>query len=239
MGNQNSQSQEEDVDDSLNPKNAINGSQQLATTCDLSQFSNEQVLSILEEILRSQERMSLFKQSLTQELSSADLAFETIYERVRGAHPNDPLEKHGLSMAEFEQLLDKCQEDSSIQEAVKRIRGAPSVSDKARSITIETLIEVHNFLVKQLDNLVEQQKDIILHKENYDMKIVAIAAQIIGGAKIQEKFGISSEEIDAAISIHRRALGGNKEFATANRRIGQIMSGILQGWGRASFMAKS
>ena len=32
--------------------------------------------------------------------------------------------------------------------------------------------------------------------------------------------------LDAAISIHRRALGGNKEFATANRRIGQIMSGM-------------
>merc|ERR1719414_1614492 len=96
---------------------------------------------------------------LTKELLSKSLTFEQTYQRVKEVQPADPLEKQGLSMVSFDQLLDKHQGDPSVRESIAKIMGAPSpnsgCSEKVQAITVKTIIDVHNFMLEKLDALVQ------------------------------------------------------------------------------------
>lgn len=216
----------------------------------VQEISHESVLGILQEITQSQEQMKSYMKGLTQELSSQDLSFEQIYARVSDVHPTDPLEKHGLSMVEFDQLLAKYRADPGIQDAVTKVRGSTcsKPSKKVQAITVETIVEVHSFMLTVLERLqveqsvlkskVEEHLQVKTSERCYDRKIVVIVVQAIVGAKIQEKFAITSEEIESAVSMQHSKLDRNQEFVNVNMAIGRIMQGILDGWGRASFMRK-
>merc|ERR1719356_1097050 len=117
---------------------------------------------------------------LTVELLSKSLTFEQTYERVKEFQPPDPLEAYGLSMMEFDQLLDKHQGDKEVREAIAKIMGAPSLSsnstEKVQAITVKQIIEVHTFMLKELDKLVEYFHS-LPDKESFDCKTVTIASQ--------------------------------------------------------------
>lgn len=206
-------------------------------------FSQNKVLGILEEIVHSQEQMKAYLKGLTKDLCSQDVAFEDTYARVKEAQPNDPLEQHSLSMAEFDQLLDMYHNDPSVQAAVAKIRGVPNLdclaSANVLSINVDTIVKVHLFMLEQLESLVQHHlQDKSFKEDNYDMKLVAIVVQAVIGAKVQGKFGITSEEIEGAVLMHCGELTTNQEFTKANARISNTMSTILHGFGRASFMKK-
>jgi len=249
MGNEKSRPQGEDGTTNADgyPESADPQSVERASVQDMSP---EDVLSILQEMDQSQEQMKSYMRSLTKELVSQEMSFEQIYARVSDVHPTDPLEKHGLSMVEFDQLLAKYRSDAGIKEAVAKVRGSACVkpSEKIRAITVETIIEVHSFMLTVLQRLqmeqgvlkskVEEQLQVKASERCYDRKIVVIVVQAIVGAKIQEKFSITSEEIESAVAMHHTKLDTSKEFVNVNMTIGRIMQGILDGWGRASFMRK-
>merc|ERR1719282_637765 len=103
-------------------------------------------------------------------------------------------------MMEFDQLLDKHQGDPHVREAIAKIMGAPSSNDGAksweeqnrlRSITVEKIIDVHNYMLEQLEATV-QQFERLPGKDKYEMKTVTIVAQAIVGSKIEARFQISS-----------------------------------------------
>merc|ERR1712039_1046157 len=117
---------------------------------------------------------------LTKELCSKSLSFEQTYARVKEVQPNDPLEKYGLSMMEFDQLLDKHQSDPNVRESIAKIMGAPSpgaaTNEKVQGITVSTIIDVHKFMLEELDKIVTHFQN-SPNKDSYDTKTVTIAAQ--------------------------------------------------------------
>merc|ERR1712224_49674 len=167
---------------------------------------------------------------LTKELLQIGLSFEQTYQRVKAVQPEDPLEKHGLSMMDFDQLLDKYQSDPHVREAIGKIMGAPSPnshqSSKVQTITVKKIIDVHNFMLEELDNLVKHFQTVSDHK-SYDMKTVTIAAQALVGAKVEEKFGYSSEDIEGAVLTHHASLATNQEFANINISMQNTMSKLM------------
>merc|ERR1719384_1702717 len=98
--------------------------------------------------------------ALTRELLEKPQAFEQTYQRVRQVQPEDPLEKYGLSMMDFDQLLDTHQSDPSVRESIAKIMGAPNLdscgSEKVQSINVKKIIDVHNFMLEQLEELNSQ-----------------------------------------------------------------------------------
>lgn len=202
----------------------------------VEEISKETVQIILKEIIDSQEKMKGYMKDLTKELRAKHLDFDETYKRVREVQPNDPLEKHQLSMMEFDQLLDKYQSDPMVREAISKIMGAPNpttaVSEKVQGITVKDIIKVHTFMLEELETLVEKyqgmQKDTEL-----DMKTVTIVAQAIVGAKMEEKFGITSEDIESAVLMYHTMLATDQEFANINTKIqhtmGKLMGNPFQG----------
>merc|ERR1712232_841475 len=158
---------------------------------DVNEISKEQVEQILQEIIASQNQMKGFMISLQAELRAKSLTFEETYRKVREIQPEDPLEKRGLSMTDFDKLLDKHQSDSNVREAIATIMGAPkpntATTEKVQAITLEQIIVVHDYMHKELESIVWDFQN-FSNKDSYDSKTLAIAAQAIVGAKIEAKF---------------------------------------------------
>jgi hypothetical protein len=193
--------------------------------------SKEQVLQILNEMVSSQERMRTHMKELTKTLIEKDVKFEETYEKVRSVQPDDPLERHGLSMGDFDQLLSKHQTDPQVMEGISRIMGMadpgsrPGGSVKTADET--KVIEVHAFMLQELEGLVRQFKGMKDGRPSWDMKAVTLAAQAVVGAKVEKKFGLTSEEIESAVMKNHTTLATNQEFATINTRMQQTMAGLM------------
>lgn len=194
-------------------------------------IKKETVQRILEDIIKSQEQMKVHMKALTKELLTKQLNFDQIYQRVREVQPKDPLEDHGLSMCQFDSILDRYQSDPTIRESIAKIMGAPDPSnaatDKVQSITVQKIIEVHTFMHEELSKLVDHVQA-LPQKDDLDMKTVTIAAQAIVGSKMEEKFSITSEEIEMAVLQYHTMLATDQNFAQLNMQIQNTMSKLME-----------
>lgn len=194
------------------------------------EITKDQVQEILKEIIKSQEQMKLYMKDLTQELLRDELTLKQTYERVRKIQPNDPLDKYGLSTMDFDQLLDRHQSDSNIRESIKKIMGAPnpsgSASEKVQAITVRRIIDVHKFLLQELNAIMDDFQS-LPDQDSYDLKTVTIAAQAIAGSKIEAKFGITSEDVESAVLMYHTMLATDQEFAAINIKIQHTMGKLV------------
>jgi len=199
-----------------------------------SRDSSEQVLKILKEIHDSQEKMKGLMKGLTQELiQSAETTFENTYKRVQELQPADPLEKYGMSMMDFDQLLDSTQHDPRVREAISSIMGrGPStetggkMSDKVKNCTVKELVEIHRFMLAELQALVSAFFK-LQNPGQYEMKTVTIAAQAMVGAKVEQKFGYTTEDIEASVVHLHSQLATDRDFANVNIEMQRTMSQLM------------
>jgi len=196
----------------------------------VDEVTKEQVQQILQEIIRSQEQMKGYMKTLTAELVKEQLSFEQTYNKVKEVKPDDPLEKYGLSMMDFDQLLDVHQSDPKVRDAIAKIMGAPDpssgASERVRSITVPVIIDVHTFMLEQLEQL-NSDFQALPNQASFDMKTVTITAQAIVGSKIEQKFGISSEDIESAVLTYHTTLATHQEFASINIKIQHTMTKLM------------
>jgi len=193
-------------------------------------ITREQVLQILEEIVKSQDHMKGYMKELSVEIARDNLDLNQTYRRVKQAQPVDPLDKHGLSMASFDSLLEKHQGDQGVREAIARIMGAPNPSscqsEKVQSITVKTIMEVHKFMSEELDRLVKDFQA-LPNKDGYDAKLLAVVAQALVGSKIEAKFKLTSEDIESAVMVYHAMLATDQDFAAINIKIQQTMGKLM------------
>jgi len=196
----------------------------------LDKVTKEQVMQILEEIIKSQEQMKVHMKEISQEIRGKELSFDQIYQRVKKVQPVDPLEKYGLSMVSFDQLLDKHQGDQNVRDTIAKIMGTPNPnschSEKVQAITVKTIIDVHNFMLEELNALVKDFSA-LPNKDSYDTKTVTVVAQAIVGSKIESKFSLTSEDIESAVLMYHTMLATDQDFAAINIKIQQTMSKLM------------
>jgi len=193
--------------------------------------TKEEVQQILNDIVESQEKMKVHMKELTRELLQKSLTFEQTYQRIREVEPDDPLEKYGLSMNDFDQLLNKHQNDPQIREGIGRIMGVSATSraasDQEPVIAVSKVVEVHKYMLEELEKLVKKFTE-LPKKETFDLKTVTLAVQAVVGAHVEEKFSLTSEDIERAVINHHSQLATNQEFATVNMRMQETMARLMQ-----------
>jgi hypothetical protein len=193
-------------------------------------ISKEQVRQILQDIISAQELMRGYMKDLTRESRNKAMTFQEIYQRIKSVQPSDPLEDHGLTMADFDALLETHQTDQVVREAITKIMGAPSPgsqeSQQVKDISVAKIIDVHRFMQKELNNLVEEFLA-LPSRESFDMKTVAIAAQAMVGARVEQEFGYSSEDIEGAVLQKHSALAEDRKFGAINHEIQQAMAKLM------------
>jgi hypothetical protein len=182
---------------------------------------------ILEEIITAQNQMKMGLKEVTNEVLEKQMNFEQTYQRIREVQPKDPLKEYGLSMGQFDQILNKYQGDHKIRESIARIMGKPDViSEKAKSITVHEIIETQQFMQEELSKLVDYVLN-MPEKDDLDMKIVTIAAQAIAVPKLEKKFSIKSEDIESAIHFSVEKLQTNQTFIEVNMQLQTTMSKLM------------
>lgn len=192
-----------------------------------SAFTKEDVRAILDEIRTHQEQLKGHMKRFIDELMRDPLPFETLYQKVVATFPKDPLEVHGLDMMEFDELLSKYEQDEPIRECIAKIMGPPeqtAPSDRVKQISKEKLIEVHKCMEQELEKFAKFYKGI--NKDAYNPKDVVIVAQLTVGTKVQEKFGLTEDDVNCSLQNHPDLLQGNQEFSRIHERMSRHLSVI-------------
>lgn len=82
-------------------------------------------------------------------------------------------------------------------------------------------------MLKELEVVVEKYNS-VPQKEKLDTKIVTIVVQALVGAKMEEKYGYTSDDIEAAVLTNHKVLSTDEEFADINMNIQHTMGQFLQ-----------
>ena len=193
---------------------------------DASKITVEQLLSIMDKIIESQNVMKGVMKRITDEITSGDLSFVQAYERVKELQPNDPMEQTGLTMNEFDELLDKYQEDPRILDSIARIMG-PSEEDMAdddgKILTVKELIDIHQYMLDELRGITEEVKGGI----KFDPRTLTVTAQVLVGAKVEKKFKVGSPAVERSVMTHQAQLATDHKFATINMMMQQAMTELM------------
>merc|ERR1719436_1411331 len=99
-------------------------------------------------------------------------------------------------------------------------------SEKGSGVPAKRVIEVHCFMLEELEKVVRYFHT-IRNKEQYDMKTVTLAAQAVVGAKVEQKYGLTSEDIERAVFQHHTTLATDQEFASVNMKMQSTMAQLM------------
>lgn len=194
-------------------------------------ITRDELLVILKNIARSQEEMKAIMAELMTDVTTLKPDFLAMYSLVKQKTPEDPLEKAGITMQEFDTMLDANQDDPEIRKAIMTLMGGEAqpggptaeVSAKVLALTVAKIREIHVFMLEELRALVPQATRV----QNPDGKTIAITAQALVGAKVQAKFSLSADEVEAAVRHHHASLACDQDFATLALQVQQIMSRLM------------
>lgn len=194
-------------------------------------ITRDELLVILKTISKSQEEMKSIMADLMKEVINTKPSFAEMYQLVKKRTPEDPLEKAGITMQEFDQMLDQNQEDPEIRRAIMALMGGDAsspvvtaeTSSKVQALTVLKIREIHQYMLEELRTLVPQAAQV----DKPEGKTIAITAQALVGAKVENKFGLTADEVEAAVRHHHTQLAVDQDFATLALQVQQIMSQLM------------
>eukprot|EP00928_Gymnodinium_smaydae_P087285 TRINITY_DN71563_c0_g1_i1.p1 TRINITY_DN71563_c0_g1~~TRINITY_DN71563_c0_g1_i1.p1 ORF type:complete len:251 (-),score=93.91 TRINITY_DN71563_c0_g1_i1:160-912(-) len=198
------------------------------------EVSREEMIEILTEMVETQKKLKASMKALAKDMASKPIAFEDVYAKVKDAQPTqDPLERRGLSMADFETPLQKHQNDPAIMQLMGQLMGGDPTNGganpaKVKSITVDKIIEINAFMLQELQSFITSftARD---DKVNFDMKTVVTASQAMLDAKVTSKFQVASEEIEAAIMANQGELIKHQKFIETHMKMQQTMEAFMSG----------
>eukprot|EP01066_Platyproteum_vivax_P007974 Platyproteum_vivax@DN3252_c0_g1_i1.p1 len=199
-----------------------------AKKLDVSEIDRDTLLQLLREIRQSQETLREVIKGLCQELYGTKPRLMDVYNKVKTRAPLDPLDKYGLTMLQFDSLLEKFGSDIHVKAHIDALE-APSFgsgpSPKARNTTKKTVIEVHQLM---LDELQAVAKEFLKMRPGaLDPKLVTMAAQAIVASKVEHQFAMTSEDIEGAVLMLRPELVQDSNFGELNLSLQQTLAQIM------------
>ena len=188
--------------------------------------TKEQLLQILSEIHIAHEKMRVVTKQLSGQILQGNLTFEQTYKKVLEASPVDPLDKHGLSMVDFDRLLEREQYDPQVRQSLTKLMAAPEPGSLTikKELSVAQMIDIHRFILSELEEIVEHVRSV---NGTYESKTVMIAAQALVGAHVEGKFGATGDDVEAATARLAMALSSNADFNSINLSIQSVMTELM------------
>jgi hypothetical protein len=198
----------------------------------VDQITKEQVIQIIDEISAAQNKMKGITQTAIGEVISKDMNFEQTYDYCVKIQPTDPLQKYGLTTGDFDLLLDREQHDHRVRERLAKIMGMQESNDELatasgrtrKALEVKELVNIHEFMLEELKNVSSEVDNKLKRGSGVDMRALAVAAQVLVGAKVQQKFGVDTDDIESSIIKHHDALSKDAKFASVNEEIQRLMA---------------
>lgn len=194
---------------------------------DTKSVTVEQLLSIMDKIIESQNQMKGVMKTINDDITTNNLTFTQAYELVREKQPSDPMEDLGIAMNDFDELLDKYQEDPRVLDAIARIMGPSDedmASDDGKILSVKELIDIHQYM---LEELVQIGAEVKRMKTPAEARTATATAQVLVGARVEGKFKITSPAVERSVMVHQNQLASNHQFATINMMMQQTMTELM------------
>ena len=199
----------------------------------VDQISKEQVIQIIDEIASAQNKMKSITQTAIGDVISKNLGFDATYEYCVKIQPSDPLQKYGLTTGDFDLLLDREQHDPRVRERLAKIMGMQESSDELgsaqgrsarKALDVKQLVAIHEFMLEELKEVSTEVDKKLQKGSGIDMRALAVAAQVLVGAKVQQKFAVDTDDIESSIIKNHDALSKDNKFANVNDEIQRLMA---------------
>lgn len=201
------------------------------STLKAEERSPEEVIHLIRRVAEHKESSRQRMKALTQNLRLQPLSLEQVCQKVSEENqeaPKDPLERHGLSIIDFDTLQSRHGEVQQVREALAQLPGAPGSNETQPvldvQLTSRQVVEVHAFMLQELEKLVPQLLS-IRDKHSFDSKVTSAAVQAVLDAKVEDSYALTSEDIECAVAAHYSDLAIDQEFATIKLRMEQTIAG--------------
>jgi hypothetical protein len=137
------------------------------------------------------------------------------------------LEKRGLSTHDLDAMLHTHQNDEESTRLITEIMTAGTVKPCASTpVPIADIIEVHEFMCKELQQTVEDYKK-LENKGSYEEKTLTIAAQAIVASRVQKTYNYTLEQIEACVLANDEKLSQDAKFTALTVQIQQTMGQLI------------
>lgn len=206
----------------------------------IQNMSRKQLGTLLDEIIDNQTKMREMLKVLQGDIVKHDLSFNEVCEQVEEKIIPSPLEKYGLSVSMFSQVLAEHNGDAGIREKIVQLTSSsadPSatsleaiakkkqhVEQLAEKFSVETVIEVHGYM---LERLKETLKNLQVDKK-MQPRIATVAAQAYVGKLIQFQYGFSSEDLEAITEYYRPELADDERFFEMGVELKQTLNQLTE-----------
>jgi hypothetical protein len=198
----------------------------------VDQITKEQVIQIIDEIASAQNKMKGITQTAIAEVIGKNMNFEQTYDYCLKIQPTDPLQKYGLTTGDFDLLLDREQHDHRVRERLAKIMGMQESTDELanasgrtrKTLDVKELVTIHEFMLEELKTVSVEVDTKLKRGTGVDMRALAVAAQVLVGAKVQQKFGVDTDDIEGSIMKSHDALSKDAKFGSVNEEIQRLMA---------------
>eukprot|EP01055_Gregarina_sp_Pseudo9_P002171 Gregarina_sp_Pseudo_9__2170@NODE_2519_length_970_cov_127_483351_g2314_i0_p1_GENE_NODE_2519_length_970_cov_127_483351_g2314_i0NODE_2519_length_970_cov_127_483351_g2314_i0_p1_ORF_typecomplete_len276_score47_15DUF1160/PF06648_11/0_066HTH_ParB/PF17762_1/0_11_NODE_2519_length_970_cov_127_483351_g2314_i066893 len=212
-----------------------------APKIDLKKASREDVLALLRDIVHVQRELSATMHEVIQRIIDENLSSDATYELVSQKQPTDPLEKNGLSIADFDALLDRFASDEEVHAAIVEVvqgpdqtSSGPSSSNGSASLTVDRIVEINLTMLEKFKSVIEHFKGMLkTNPEKYNPRTVSITAQAVVGAHVQREFSVTADDVERAMLVYQLELSMRQDFLQANDEIQKIMAECVHLGGKA------
>lgn len=194
-------------------------------------MTKAECIELLKGIVKSQEETKIVMKKLTSDLINNPLRLEQVYTKASQMQPEDPMEQWGVTVIDLDHLIEKYQHDPIVKDYILKIMNSPGIndttlSDDVRNITISQILAIHEYMLSELESVVREFKS-LQNRQTMEIKTLTIAAQAIVAAKVEEKFNLTSDQVESAVIINHAELTASHAFTRLTMQMQTEMSELI------------
>lgn len=197
---------------------------------DETKIDKENLLQLLNEMHKLQVDTKNMIKDLTEVAKKNNYDIMSVYNAALSYETEDPLTKYQMQMPEFDEVVENYQHDPEVKEALKKLMNPPEAyyppMSSGNVLSVQKIIEIHNYMLKEL-KLVQPELEKIPNKNELEPKILALVIQSIISGKVEEKFNITSQEVEMSIGKQQYNLTVDVDFAKINMQMQSIMNKMM------------
>lgn len=200
---------------------------------DLATGSREDVLELLNDVLTVQKQLSTLMDSTVEEIVNENLDLPKVYQRIYTSQPEDPLDSHGLSIADFDALLDRFSVDDEVHAMVVAvIKGPEPASDNAderqTDVQPDRIIEINAAMKERLRSAAAELKESRSKLSMpFNSRAASLTVQAIVGAYVRKEFNVTADDVERAMVLFQYELSQRPDFMKINDEIQEMMQQIM------------
>eukprot|EP00929_Paragymnodinium_shiwhaense_P111806 TRINITY_DN80090_c0_g1_i1.p1 TRINITY_DN80090_c0_g1~~TRINITY_DN80090_c0_g1_i1.p1 ORF type:complete len:255 (+),score=100.88 TRINITY_DN80090_c0_g1_i1:112-876(+) len=195
------------------------------------ELTTHDFIQLMKEVIAATGKMKYCTKEIIDRYKAVTtpINFQTIYEAVSKVNVQDPVEKSGLTPAEFEAYLVKYEREPAVKPVLEEFFDRPDpskgVSAKVKDMSVKKILDIHKLMLQETEEVLKQVKA-LPDKSKFNVQTAVICAQVLTALKVEKTFDLSTQDIDAAVMQYHAVLANDEEFAVVNNQI-QHNLGIL------------